>query len=93
MLTIARTLIGNPELLLLDEPSQGLSPLVVKELEGQVRRLKEEGMTILLSEQNSAFTLRLSDRGYILEKGQVKWEGKVETLQEEPEILKRYLGL
>jgi branched-chain amino acid transport system ATP-binding protein len=50
-------------------------------------------MTILLSEQNSAFTLRLSDRGYILEKGQVKWEGKVETLQEEPEILKRYLGL
>jgi len=93
MLTIARTLIGNPELLLLDEPSQGLSPLVVKELEGQVRRLKEEGMTILLSEQNSAFTLRLSDRGYILEKGQVKWEGRVEALQEKPEILKRYLGL
>jgi branched-chain amino acid transport system ATP-binding protein len=93
MLTIARTLMGNPALLLLDEPSEGLSPLVVKELEGQVRRLKEEGMTILLSEQNSAFTLRLSDRGYILEKGQVKWEGRVQGLQENPEILKRYLGL
>jgi branched-chain amino acid transport system ATP-binding protein len=93
MLTIARTLMGNPELLLLDEPSEGLSPLAAKELEGQVRRLMEEGMTILLSEQNSAFTLRLSGRGYILEKGQVKWEGKVKTLQEEPEILRRYLGL
>ncbi len=93
MLTIARTLMGNPALLLLDEPSEGLSPLVVKELEGQVHRLKEEGMTILLSEQNSAFTLRLSERGYILEKGQVKWEGRVEELQEKPEILKRYLGL
>ena len=93
MLTIARTLMGNPELLLLDEPSEGLSPLVVKELEEQVRRLREEGMTILFSEQNSAFTLRLSDRGYILEKGQVKWEGRVEELQEKSEILKRYLGL
>ena len=90
MLTIARTLMGNPELLLLDEPSEGLSPLVVKELEEQVRRLKEEGMTILLSEQNSAFTLRLSDRGYILEKGQVKWEGRVEDASGEagnPETL------
>lgn len=93
MLTIARTLMGNPELLLLDEPSEGLSPLVAKELEGQVRSLRQEGMTILLSEQNSAFTMRLSDRGYILEKGQIKWEGKVKILQEEPEILKRYLGL
>ena len=93
MLTIARTLMGNPELLLLDEPTEGLSPLIVKELEVQIRALKEEGMTILLSEQNSKVTLNLSDRAYILEKGQVKWDGAVDLLRENQEILKRYLGL
>jgi branched-chain amino acid transport system ATP-binding protein len=93
MLTIARTLMGNPELLLLDEPTEGLSPLIVKELEKQIRVLKEEGMTILLSEQNSTVTLNLSDRSYILEKGHVKWEGEVKVLQEKKEILKQYLGL
>jgi branched-chain amino acid transport system ATP-binding protein len=93
MLTIARTLMGNPELLLLDEPTEGLSPLIVKELEGQIRALKEEGMTILLSEQNSKVTLNLSDRAYILEKGQVKWGGEVKMLREKQEILKQYLGL
>ena len=93
MLTIARTLMGNPELLLLDEPTEGLSPLIVKELEKQIRVLKNEGMTILLSEQNSTVTLNLSDRSYILEKGQVKWEGEVKVLQEKKEILKQYLGL
>lgn len=93
MLTIARTLMGNPELLLLDEPTEGLSPLVVKELEKQIRVLKEEGMTILLSEQNSRVTLNLSDRAYILEKGMVKWQGAVDVLQEKKEILKQYLGL
>jgi branched-chain amino acid transport system ATP-binding protein len=93
MLTIARTLMGNPELLLLDEPTEGLSPLIVKELEKQIRVLKEEGMTILLSEQNSTVTLNLSDRSYILEKGQVKWEGEVKVLREKKEILKQYLGL
>ncbi len=93
MLTIARTLMGNPELLLLDEPTEGLSPLIVKELEGQIRALKEEGVTILLSEQNSKMTLNLSDRAYILEKGQVMWEGEVQVLREKQEILKQYLGL
>jgi len=93
MLTIARTLMGNPELLLLDEPTEGLSPLIVKELEKQIRALKEEGMTILLSEQNSTVTLNLSDRSYILEKGQVKWAGEVKILREKKEILKQYLGL
>jgi branched-chain amino acid transport system ATP-binding protein len=72
MLTIARTLMGNPRLLLLDEPSEGLSPLVVKELENQVHRLKTDGMPILFSEQNSNFALKLSDRAYILEKGEVR---------------------
>ncbi len=93
MLTIARTLMGNPELLLLDEPTEGLSPLIVKDLENQIRALKEEGMTILLSEQNSKVTLNLSDRAYILEKGQIKWEGAVQMLREKQEILKQYLGL
>jgi branched-chain amino acid transport system ATP-binding protein len=93
MLTIARTLMGNPKLLLLDEPSEGLSPLVVKELGVQVRSLKEEGMPILLSEQNSGFVIRLSDRAYILEKGEVKWDGPVGALNEHPDILKTYLGV
>jgi branched-chain amino acid transport system ATP-binding protein len=93
MLTIARTLMGNPELLLLDEPTEGLSPLIVKELENQIRTLKKEGLTILLSEQNSKMTLDLSDRAYILEKGQIKWEGPVSILREKQDILKQYLGL
>jgi len=93
MLTIARTLMGNPELLLLDEPTEGLSPLLVKELESQIKALKEEGVTILLSEQNSKVTLNLSHRAYILEKGQVKWEGEVRELREKQAILKQYLGL
>jgi len=93
MLTIARTLMGNPRLLLLDEPSEGLAPLIVKELENQVRSLKTEGMPIILSEQNSSFVMRLSDRAYILEKGQVRWNGQVSELKERPEIMKTYLGI
>ena len=85
--------MGNPQLLLLDEPSEGLSPLIVKELGGYVRALKAEGMPILLSEQNSAFTLRFSDRAYILEKGEVRWKGDIRELKENPEILKTYLGV
>lgn len=93
MLTIARTLMGNPRLLLLDEPSEGLSPLIVKELGRHVESLKEEGMPILLSEQNSVFTLNFSDRAYILEKGQIRWTGDVKKLKQNPEILKTYLGV
>ncbi|MFC1885201.1 ABC transporter ATP-binding protein [Thermodesulfobacteriota bacterium] len=93
MLTIARTLMGNPRLLLLDEPSEGLSPLIVKELGRYVESLKKEEMPILLSEQNSAFTLKFSDRAYILEKGQVRWMGEVRELKDKPEILKTYLGV
>jgi branched-chain amino acid transport system ATP-binding protein len=93
MLAIARTLMGNPELLLLDEPSEGLAPLIVKELDVQVRHLKEEGMPILLSEQNSSFVMNLSDRAYILEKGQVRWSGEIRELRERPEIMKAYLGI
>jgi branched-chain amino acid transport system ATP-binding protein len=93
MLTIARTLMGNPRLLLLDEPSEGLAPLIVKELTVQIRSLKSEDMPILLSEQNAGFTLGLSDRAYILEKGHVRWAGEVGELKEKPDIMKTYLGV
>jgi branched-chain amino acid transport system ATP-binding protein len=77
MLTIARTLMGNPDLLLLDEPSEGLAPIVVQQLGDQIKRLRQEGMTILLCEQNSRFSLDLCDRLYILEKGEVRYSGTV----------------
>lgn len=93
MLTIARTLMGNPRLLLLDEPSEGLAPLVVRAIEEQTLLLKKEGMTILLSEQNSNFALRISDRGYILEKGLVAWQGSISALKGDSSIMKNYLGL
>ncbi|GAI82478.1 unnamed protein product, partial [marine sediment metagenome] len=93
MLTVARALMGNPRLLLLDEPCEGLAPRVVKMLEQQMRLLKEEGMAILLAEQNSNFALKFSDMAYILEKGQVCWEGLVGELKKKPEIMKQYLGV
>jgi branched-chain amino acid transport system ATP-binding protein len=93
MLTIGRTLMGNPELLLLDEPSEGLAPLVVRDLERQVRRLKESGITILLCEQNARFATALSDRAYILEKGHVRFSGTIQELQANDEVRKQYLAL
>src|SRR5712691_3762318 len=75
MLTIARTLMGNPELLLLDEPSEGLAPLVVEALLANVRSLKEQGLTILLAEQGVEFSLALADRVYVLEKGTIRHTG------------------
>lgn len=93
MLTIARTLMGNPQLLLLDELSEGLAPLVVRMLGEQVNLLRKEGITILLAEQNANFSLKLSDRAYILEKGMVCWNGKSSELKEKPEIMKTFLGV
>jgi branched-chain amino acid transport system ATP-binding protein len=93
MLTIARTLMGNPRLLLMDEPSEGLAPLVVRAIGEQTLALKKEGMTILLSEQNSSFALKVSDRAYILEKGHVMWQGDIGELKSKPEIMKNYLGV
>ena len=93
MLTIARTLMGNPKLIMLDEPSEGLAPIIVKELGNQIYKLKEQGMTLLLVEQNSKFTLKLSDRAYIIEKGQMRWVGNVTELKEKPEIMQVYLGV
>jgi branched-chain amino acid transport system ATP-binding protein len=92
MLTIARTLMGNPEILLLDEPSEGLAPMIVKELEKLIRRIKDH-TTILLVEQNSRFATQLSDRGYIIEKGKVHFEGNIEDLKKNSEIKERYLAV
>ena len=93
MLTIARTLMCNPELLLLDEPSEGLAPLVVQDLLDQVRRLKAEGLTILLAEQGVEFSLALADRVYVLEKGRVVHEGPASALREDTTLRDRLLTL
>jgi branched-chain amino acid transport system ATP-binding protein len=93
MLTIGRTLMGNPDLLLLDEPSEGLAPLVVRDLGAQIQRLKADGMTILLCEQNARFATALSDRAYILEKGQVRFSGTIQELQDNEAIRRQYLAL
>jgi branched-chain amino acid transport system ATP-binding protein len=93
MLTIARTLMGNPELLLLDEPSEGLAPLVVDHLKEQIGRLAREGMTILLAEQNVDFCLDLADRVYVLEKGHIRYEGTARAFREDESIRAQYLAL
>ena len=93
MLTIGRTLMGNPDMLLLDEPSEGLAPLIVRDLGRQIGRLKEQGLTILLCEQNAKFALKLSNRAYILEKGHVRFAGSIEALQADEDVRRQYLGL
>ena len=80
MLTVARTLMGNPRLLLLDEPSEGLAPVIVRALGDQIAALKREGLTILLSEQNLRFAARLADRVYIIEKGEIRFGGPMTEL-------------
>ena len=93
MLTIARTLMGNPELLLLDEPSEGLAPLVVEHMKEQIARLKQEGLTILLAEQNVDFSLDLADRVYVLEKGHIRFHGTAREFRANDAIRHQYLAL
>jgi branched-chain amino acid transport system ATP-binding protein len=93
MLTIGRTLMGNPDLLLLDEPSEGLAPLVVDHLKEQITRLKGQGLTILLAEQNVDFCLDLADRVYVLEKGNIRYEGTAGAFREDKSIRHQYLAL
>ena len=87
MLKLARALVGNPRLLLLDEPTEGLAPIVVRSLGDWLRQLQAAGMPILLCEQNSAFALAVADRGYILEKGSIRAEGMAESLRGSAELL------
>jgi branched-chain amino acid transport system ATP-binding protein len=91
MLTIGRTLMGNPELLLLDEPSEGLAPLIVEQLRQRVAELKATGLSIVLAEQNLRFVLALADRVYILEKGEVRFTGTPSDLQADSSIVHQYL--
>jgi branched-chain amino acid transport system ATP-binding protein len=93
MLTIARTLMGNPELLLLDEPSEGLAPLVVEALRERIADLKRHGLTILLAEQSVDFCLALADRVYVLEKGAVRYQGTAAEFRADRSIQERYLEL
>src|SRR5271169_2558481 len=93
MLTIARTLMGNPELLLLDEPSEGLAPLVVEALCAKIGELKAQGMTILLAEQGVEFSLALADRVYVLEKGTVRFSGAAAELRDDRALLDRLVSV
>ena len=91
MLTIARTLMGNPELLLLDEPSEGLAPLIVDQLCQRVGELKATGLSIVLAEQNLQFVMALADRVYILEKGEVRFTGTPADLRADERIVHQFL--
>jgi branched-chain amino acid transport system ATP-binding protein len=91
MLAIARALMGNPTYILLDEPFEGLAPLLVHALEGQVRKLRETGLTVLIAEQNVRSTLRISDRGYIIDNGQIRYHGSIEELRENEDVRRKYL--
>jgi len=91
MLTVARTLMGNPLLLLLDEPSEGVSPLILEQMANTILTLKEQGMSMLLSEQNVHFARLVSDRAYVLEKGQLRWHGSMADLDQADEVQRTYL--
>ena len=93
MLTIARTLMGNPRILLLDEPSEGLAPLVVDSLRAQLGRLKQSGLTMVLTEQNVRFVSELGDRVYILEKGMVRWHSTMREFLASDEVRQAYLAV
>ena len=92
MLAIGRALMGRPILLLLDEPSLGLAPLVVQEIISIIEKLRNEGTTILLVEQNARAALKISDRAYVLETGKVRVQGKASELMENEAVKKAYLG-
>ena len=93
MLTVARTLMGNPYLVLLDEPSEGVAPLIVEEMARMIVALKQAGVAVLLSEQNLHFASLVSDRVVVLEKGEVRFSGSLEALMGDDALLKTYLGV
>jgi branched-chain amino acid transport system ATP-binding protein len=91
MLTIARTLMGNPEAVLLDEPSEGLAPVIVEQMAEAVLRMKTEGIAVLLSEQNLDFAAAVSDRAYVIEKGAIRYQGTMEALEADEHVREAYL--
>ncbi len=93
MLTVARTLMGNPHLVLLDEPSEGVAPVVVEQMANMIVELKREGLSILLSEQNLHFAELVCDRAYVLEKGQIRFGGTMEELARNETLRRTYLSV
>ncbi|WCM88783.1 ABC transporter ATP-binding protein [Acidovorax sp. NCPPB 3576] len=93
MLTVARTLMGNPYLVLLDEPSEGVAPVIVEQMAQTILQLKARGASILLSEQNVRFAEMVSDRAYVLEKGQIRYEGSIEALSRNEDVRRAYLAV
>jgi len=91
MLTVARTLMTNPELLLLDEPGEGLAPLVIQTMKVQLGEIKKLGTTMLICEHNVGLATALSDRGYVIDKGTIRYQGTIEELQKNEEVRKKYL--
>jgi len=93
MLTVARTLMGNPYLVMLDEPSEGIAPKIVEDMANMILALKREGLSVLLSEQNLHFARLVSDRAYVIEKGQVRYEGKMADLMQNESVKREYLSV
>ncbi len=93
MLTVARTLMGNPLLMMLDEPSEGVAPVIVEQMAHMIMTLKQQGLSILLSEQNLHFAQMVCDRAYVLEQGQIRFSGTMEALAANDEVQQNYLSL
>ena len=93
MLTVARTLMGNPLLVALDEPSEGVAPVIVEQIANTIVELKKEGLSVLLSEQNIHFAEFVSDRVYVLEKGQMQWEGRMADLAKDIAVQRSLLAV
>ncbi|WP_295524291.1 ABC transporter ATP-binding protein [uncultured Pseudacidovorax sp.] len=93
MLTVARTLMGNPYLVLLDEPSEGVAPVIVEQMAHMILELKAQGVSILLSEQNMHFAELVSDRAYVLEKGQIRYQATMDELAANDEVRRAYLSV
>jgi branched-chain amino acid transport system ATP-binding protein len=93
MLAIGRALMGNPKLLILDEPSEGLSPLMVRALREAIGQIRAEGVTLLLADQNLKFARRVADRGYIVEKGAIRYADRLEDLWANEEVVRKYLAV
>jgi branched-chain amino acid transport system ATP-binding protein len=93
MLSVARTLMGNPRLVLLDEPSEGVAPVIVEQMADMIVELKKQGLSVLLSEQNVPFAAAVSDRAYVLEKGQVRFAGAMAELDADEEVRRQYLAV
>jgi branched-chain amino acid transport system ATP-binding protein len=93
MLGVGRALMSNPEMILLDEPSEGLAPMVVANLAQVIEEIRDKGMTILLADQNIKFCRRVCRRGYILEKGRIVFEDSMEAIWGNEDVIRKYLAL